>query len=121
MTDNDRQTDRFETALREWARRETRTPPRVAAQRVASSIAATNRRASWATAWAPRLAAACGLVLAVGSGVLLWRNATPPPTPSPAVDAPPVLPENVVVFWLDAETPVYFVVSPLGDTAGGTP
>jgi hypothetical protein len=121
MTDQDRQTDRFDAALREWARGAPRTPARVAARRVSARIGTAGHRGTRTTAWVPRLAAACGLALAVASGALLWRSGTPAPAPTPAVDAPPVLPENVVVFWLDANTPVYFVVGPPGDPAGGTP
>ena len=121
MTNQDRQTDRFDTEFREWAREVPRTPAHVAARQVKARLDEPGRRASRSGTWAPRLAAACGLVLIVASGVLLWRPGTPTaPTPTSA-DALPVLPENVVVFWLDADTPVYFVVAPLGDSSGGTP
>jgi hypothetical protein len=120
MTDDDRDTDRFQPALREWARKPPGTPAAVAGQRVAARIAAARPRSAWTGTWAPRLAAACAVTVVL-AGVLVWRTGPLPPTVSPVVDAPPVLPENVVVFWLDAETPVYFVVAPLGDSAGGTP
>lgn len=121
MTENDRDPDRFDDALREWARRPPRATAPVAARRVTARLGPSDRSAGRAAVWVPRLAAACGLALVVASGALLWRNAPPPPAPSPAADAPPVLPENVVVFWLDPDTPVYFVVRPLEDAQGATP
>ena len=121
MNEHDRDADRFEPAFREWARRSPRTPAAAAARRVVARVGATGRGASRTGRWVPRLAAACALAVVVGSGVALWRIGSVPTAPSPAADAPPVLPENVVVFWLDPETPVYFVVAPLGDATGGTP
>lgn len=121
MTDQERQTDRFDAGFREWAREVPRTPAPVAARRVAARLEEPGRRAPRFGTWALRLAAACGLAVVVASGALMRRPGAPTSPPSPAVDAPPVLPENVIVFWLDPETPVYFVVGPLADTTGGTP
>jgi len=121
MTDDDRPSNRFEAAFRAWARRAPVTPADVAAKRVGARIDASSRHAPGPAVWVQRLAVACGLVLVVASGVLLWRNGTPPPIPSPAVEVPPMLPDNVVIFWLDAETPVYFIVKPVSDDPGGTP
>jgi anti-sigma-K factor RskA len=134
MTDEHRASDQLERALREWANAPPRTPAAEAARRVRARVTdgrwrasragrrarATTTQASRGLGWR-RLALACVLVLAVAAAALLWRGPRPsPPVPS-VTDAPPVLPENVVVFWLDAETPVYFVVSPVAGPPGETP
>jgi hypothetical protein len=120
MTDNDNRMARFEARFRQWANRAPGTLPTDAARRVTARIAA-HGRPNRVSVWAQRLAVACGIVLVTASGVLLWKSQAPPPMPASSAEAPPVLPDNVVIFWLDAETPVYFVVRPLEDASGGTP
>jgi hypothetical protein len=120
MTDH-REPDHFDEAFSAWARRAPSTPADVAARRMAARLADASQAAAGAGAWARRIAVTCGVVLVVASGVLLWRSEAPPPRPSPAVEVLPVLPDNVVIFWLDPETPVYFVVSAAGDVPGGIP
>ena len=121
MTDEKRTADSIEAALREWANAPPRTPAAEAARQVRARVAAGRTRASRGAAWAWRLAAASAVAATVAAATLLWRAPGPSPPPPVAVDAPPVLPDNVVVFWLDAETPVYFVVGPPADPPGGTP
>ena len=121
MTGDDRPRDQqFDGAFREWAQQDPRTPAAVARQRVAARITAAGRP-SPAAAWPRRLALAFALALVATSGAFLWRATTPTPAPAPAAEALPVLPDNVVQFWLDSETPVYFIVGPAGDAPGGTP
>lgn len=120
MTDNDRETDRFESAFRKWASRAPSTSSSDGARHVVARVGSTGRL-TLAGVWAQRLAVACGLVLVAASGVLIWRSQTPPAAPTATAEATPMLPDNVVIFWLDAETPVYFVVGPMSDDAGGTP
>lgn len=120
MTDRDSRTDRFDAEFREWAREPPRTPAQAAARRVTARLGEARPHGPTMGRWAPRVAVACGLALIAASGVLLWRPPAPAPPASATADAPPVLPDNVVVFWLDPETPVYFVVAPIEDI-GGTP
>jgi hypothetical protein len=110
--DRDRNGSRFDEAFRRWAQRPPSTAPEVAATRV---VARLGRRTGVALRW--RLALAGALLL--GIPLALWlipRNgeALPPAMPAPAATVMSSLPldDNVVLSWLDPETPVYFVMSP---------
>jgi hypothetical protein len=49
----------------------------------------------------------------------VWIGLRPPTAPGrQALVTPPPLPENVVQWWLDDQTPVYFVLGP-ADSKGG--
>jgi len=127
MTGKRDEEDRFDAALRDWGGRGPRTPAATAAARVVSKIG--ERSAQGRTGLRlPRFmaaAAAAALVAVVAGVVWLSRDSGPAPTPSASartsVELPPALPDNVVQFWLDAETPVYFVTGPLQGPRGGTP
>jgi hypothetical protein len=121
MTDERGVAGPLEKALREWAKASPRTPAADAARRVRERIRAGGPRPSRTRVGWQVVAIASALVVAVAAATMLWRGPGSPPGASRASGAPPVLPENVVVFWLDAETPVYFVVGPAGDAPGGTP
>jgi hypothetical protein len=100
----------FERALREWGRRPPRTSPEAAASRVVRRLAAptVSRRL-------PRLAWVAATITVVAAGT--WyavRNGGDglPVTPPAAVADVAAMPlgDNVVLWWLDEETPVYFVL-----------
>jgi hypothetical protein len=101
----------FDGAFREWGRRSPRTSAETAARRVAGRLDAPRvpRRI-------PRLAwvAATTLVVAAGTWYAVRNGGNGlPVTPPPAVADITALPldDNVVLWWLDEETPVYFVLS----------
>jgi hypothetical protein len=103
---------RFDRALREWAASPAPTKPEVAAAKVRARL---DWRAPAGTfpALTCRVATALGVALLAGFGLYaLWD----PPRSShglPGDDAAvPPLPANVMVFWLDRDTPVYFVTDP---------
>jgi len=124
MTDGRDEMDRFDAALRGWGARAPRMPADAAAARVVERIGQRSARGEAgvrARQWVMATAAAA-LVALVAGAAWLWRDAPPAAPPaSGAVDLPPALPENVVQFWLDSQTPVYFVTGPLQGPRGGTP
>ncbi len=113
--DGERDWRRFEAGLREWARREPRTTPETAAGRVLDRLPARRRKSG---AW--WLAAAAAVVLAGLAGVW-WaaRDGHPAPTVVGTVVRAPVLEEGVVVWWIEPDTPVYFVLGPERSGTGG--
>jgi hypothetical protein len=65
-----------------------------------------------------RLAAAAALLMAIGIVALLTPpSAVPPPSRVAALEPQP-LGDGVVQFWLNPETPVVFVLSPMGSRSG---
>ena len=103
--------DRFENQWRHEAQRPPATPPGTAATRVrARIVAAERRRRALRMAWAT--AAVVGMVM----GALLWLPTEPTATPGIPVAAtavaPPPLGEDVVLLWLDADTPLYLTLTP---------
>lgn len=124
--DADRETSPVDELVRALASQPLRTSPQEAARRVVERIDGEPRsRIGWR--WA---AVAASLAVAVVVGLVVERRQTPQtpatslpiaPAPVATLDAPPPLPDNVVQFWLDSETPVYFIVGPAGDAPGGTP
>ena len=103
--------DDFDRELRRHASRPPATAPHDAAQRVLARIARPMPRRGWL--WLSATAALTALVLLVVRG----RPVENPPVPEANVVTPTVviaepLPENVVLWWIDPETPVYFVVAP---------
>jgi hypothetical protein len=116
---NRRDVSAFERALRAWGRRPPVLPAGSAAARIDDRLDRRERRLPY---W--RLVAAAATVVAVVGG--LWLVSLDGPgapervessDPSTGPTAPP-LGDNVVLWWLDPETPVYFVIdSP--DSGGG--
>jgi len=106
----------FEAHLRVWGARAPTTPPHAAGAAVVARLSRWPRRAL-----AFRLATAVAAVALALSGVLIARHGSPRSTPSaePLASIHP-LPDNVVQFWLDAETPVYFVMGPERPNQGGS-
>lgn len=107
----------FDEAFRDWGRRPSRTAPEVAAIRVAARLGSrTGRALRW------RLAVVTATAMLLGIPLALWLiphgggppSTTPPPSaanPAAAMLTPP-LDDNVVLSWLDPDTPVYFLLSP---------
>jgi ferric-dicitrate binding protein FerR (iron transport regulator) len=105
----------FEARLRAWAARPPTIPPRAAAEAVVARLARRPRRVS---TW--RLAAAVAATVLAVTGVLVGRRGARGPEPAVgAVASIQPLPDNVMQFWLDAETPVYFVTGPERPVQGG--
>jgi len=108
--DNDR--DRFDAAFRTWSDQ----PPARDAGRAARRVLAALPQQSEPFPWR-RLAAAAAVLVLVFLGS--WYGARERVAgPGATAVATPALPENVMVFWIDAETPVYFVLSQLGSQKG---
>ncbi|MDH3746473.1 MAG: hypothetical protein OES47_15350 [Acidobacteriota bacterium] len=105
---------RFDRAFEDWARRPPPTPPDQAAARLVARLPKRRRRGVM-TAGRPRLATVvAGLGLAIAIGWLISGLGTS------VTDEvlPPPLDENVVVLWLDDQTPLYLTVA-LPATKGG--
>jgi hypothetical protein len=105
--------ERIDAAWRRLAARPASLSPSDAARRVMARLPAQHVRVPLG-AWAIVTA----LVL-VCAGVWLVVRPQPSPPVREALSAPPPLPENVVQWWLDDKTPVYFVLSP-ADSKGGS-
>ncbi len=123
MSTNEPDLDPIEGRIRNWGRRPPVTAGSTAARRVMARLegrAATLpwlRRPAYAAA-----AAATALVVWVVLGPAPRVQPPPPATSSPAaLPDVPSLPSNVVQFWLDAETPVYFITGPLEPIERGSP
>ena len=102
--------DPFDEALRAWAARPVRTPADRAARQVLARLPESRAvRTGFGPSW--RLATAglgLALLLAVG-----WATLPAEPEPSPwlqDLSLPPVS-EDVVVLWLDDETPLYLTIA----------
>ena len=114
--EHDEKLDRFDEEYRRWGRRPATIPAGAAATRLRARLAARQRtrRSATGLAWA----AAVAIVL-VGSWLIDTRGGrAPSPSPSAAHEAV-ALPDNVVLWWLDPETPVYFVIRPAEPGQGG--
>jgi hypothetical protein len=105
----------FDRAFSAWARRPMPTPPEEAAGRVRAAIEPPHRSSQVRAL----LALAASIVLALAAWLAL-RPAAPPPVEQQAQLEPPiVLEEDVVVWWLDPETPVYFSLPQARGDEGG--
>lgn len=125
----------LDARLREWGQRPPRTPAVTAARRIVSRVMAGRPAAHREPR---RLILAAGTVAALllaawwGFGprgdAPVDREPLTPPTMEGGVarlaspiDLPPPLPGNVVQFWLDPETPVYFITGPAQPGERGLP
>lgn len=110
MPDDRRPADRdeLEAIIERAARRPGRLTPEDAAQSVVRRLP-QNREARFR--WLRPTALAASLILAVGAATWmnLRRSAEPPPRVGTVIEAP-VMGTDVVVSWIDADTPVYFVL-----------
>ena len=105
----------FDAALRDWANRPPETSPGAAAARVRARLS----RSRPAHAKALLLSVAASVVAAVVAGIGLRTLWSPPgiwlrDAARKTETALPPLPANVMVFWLDRDTPVYFVTAANG-------
>lgn len=110
--------DRFDDAFKRWARRPPRTPPGEAAARLRQRLPPRRPRRPFAAGSLRLAAAAVGLVLVLG---VAWLLSRPGPVAPPAEElAVPPLDENVVLLWLDRQTPLYLTVAPPAAPKGGS-
>lgn len=111
----------LEDRIRQWGRRPPNTAAATAARRVVARLGARPGAREESRPWLRRVAFAAAASLAA---LALWFVLAQPPRSVPesaSVDLPPTLPENVVMFWLDADTPVYFVTGPPDPVERGLP
>lgn len=109
---------RFDDAFKRWARRPPRTSPEVAAARLRERLPPRQARPLFAGGALRLAAAAAGLVLLLG---VAWLVSRPGPVAPPAEElAVPPLDENVVLLWLDRQTPLYLTVAPPAAPKGGS-
>jgi len=105
-SDHDSNVGQFEERLRRWGGR----PPSLAPAFAASRVVGQLRERGAATPWL-RLAAVAAMMVAIAVGV--WRTAPQQQPLAAAVAANGSgATGDVVQFWLDPETPVYFVLQP---------
>ena len=111
--DKEEDRSRFDRALREWGGRQPRTSPGTAATRVRGNLSSRPPRLVQRPVFG--LAAAV-LVLLIGAWWLFPGNGqvlrTAPTSSQVATIQTLALDDNVVLWWLDPETPVYFVLAP---------
>jgi hypothetical protein len=106
---------RFEKAFAEWAARPPRTPAMVGARRVLARATSTAAPLPWA-----RLLAAAVLVTLIVVTAWFGSGVASRPTAVALADlAPAPLPDNVMLWYVDPQTPVYLVLRPLGSQHGG--
>lgn len=109
---HDSRLDSFEDAFRAWGRRDAPTSPRQAASAVRSQLATPHQGFPML-----RLAAAAAVLLAIGLLAFLAAPSAVPPSDVATLE-PQSLGDGVVQFWLNPETPVVFVLGPLGPKSG---
>jgi hypothetical protein len=105
-----REQDAFDEALRAWAARPVRTPAERAARQIVARLP-ESRAVRWGFVPSWRLATAgLGLALLLAVGWATLPGFPEPKAPLHDLSLPPV-PEDVVVLWLDEETPLYLTVA----------
>jgi hypothetical protein len=107
-SDHDRRVEVFEARLRSWGGRPPTLTPEVAASRVVGQLPERGAALPWL-----RLAAVAAMLVLIT--VTVWIAAPSRPE-QPAVAT--LGSDQVVQFWLDSETPVYFVLPPFGGETG---
>ena len=106
-----RELEEFEARLREWGGRPPSLPPAIAANRVVGRL--PERRSAVPWLW---LAAAAAMLVLIA--VAAWVGSPGRAAAPVAATASGVQSGDVVQFWLDAETPVYFVLPEFGQGKG---
>jgi hypothetical protein len=111
---NKRGMDAFEREFRRWGERPPLTPPEEARRRITARLEPAR---SGLPVWHMATAAVAVVLLVSGTwaGLKITSGSLPHTRPDErsAVTTeftPPPLDENVVLWWLDDETPVYFVL-----------
>jgi hypothetical protein len=107
--DHQRNVEQFEERLRRWGGR----PPSLAPAHAASRIVGRLPERGAATPWL-RLAAVTAMLVLVAFTAWLGRPSGPDQAAIANLGS-----DQVVQFWLDSETPVYFVLPPFGGETGG--
>lgn len=97
--------ERFEAALRRWGARAPQTTSQQAAARVEARLQRQPRAASM-----PWLAAAAAMLVALALATVLG-SPTGVANSHPVAEVTAPLPDNIVVSWIDAQTPLYFIVT----------
>ena len=105
----------FDRAFSAWARRPLPTSPEQGAQAVRAAIERTRRPAPARLV----LALAAAVVLALAAWLAVRPALTPAPQQQAQLEPAIVLEEDVVVWWLDPETPVYFSLPQARGDDGG--
>jgi len=107
--EHERNVEQFEERMRRWGGR----PPSLSPAHAASRVVGRLPERGAATPWL-RLAAVTAMLVLVAVTAWLGR-------PSRAGQTAMATPgsDQVVQFWLDSQTPVYFVLPPFGGEAGG--
>lgn len=115
---NERRQDPFDEAFRSWAERPSPTPADEAARRVRARLP-ERPQGRWLSGSRLRLAtAAAGLALLLIVGWFTMPRFEAPSTLRQELSLPP-LSDDVVLLWLDDETPLYLTVAPPA-TKGGS-
>ena len=109
--ESERALEEFEARLREWGTRPPKLASTIAANRIVGRVAERRPASSWR-----RLAAATAVVLVLV--IAAWLGTPRRPAPPAAVATIGMESGDVVQFWLDAETPVYFVLPEFGQGKG---
>lgn len=113
MSEEEREGRDFESRFRDWARRAPRKDAKTAARIVHAGL---DSRLPWLTSRLGLVAAGAAVALFVASW--LFVRSRPQPVAPPIVEAT-TLDEDIVLWWLDEETPVYFVLPADGDKQKG--
>ena len=107
--------ERFDREFHCWGSRPPSTDPEAAGRRI---VARLQPARTGLPVWRMAAAAAAVMLLICGTwaGLQFTDGSVPSPLPRPASDrsaefVPPPLEDNVVLWWLDDETPVYFVLN----------
>jgi hypothetical protein len=111
--------DELDAILEEAAGRSTRLSPTEAAQRVVRRLP-DHRRARFSWTRVALLAASVALVV-LGSTWMTHVEVDERPSRVGTVIESPVMGPDVVVSWLDDQTPVYFVLGTAPGSRGETP
>jgi hypothetical protein len=109
-SDHDHGVEQFEAQLRSWGGRPPILAPAVAADRVVGQLPERGAALPWL-----RLAAVAAMLVLLT--VTAWLAAPSRPEP-PAVAT--LGSDQVVQFWLDSDTAVYFVLPQFGEVKGET-
>lgn len=107
MTEQDQ--NRFDEAFRDWARQPSPTAADAAARQVVARLPEGSRQPWLAGNWLRLASATAGLALML---VVAWATRPGPPDTSSVEVMLPPLQEDVVLLWLDDQTPLYLTVAP---------
>jgi len=109
--ENGQEIERFEERLREWGTRPPSLAAATAANRVLGLLSERRNPLPWL-----RFAAAGGVLVLIV--IAAWVGAPRQPATPVAITSAAMESGDVVQFWLDAETPVYFVLPEFGQNKG---